>query len=52
MTIIGQAKIFCSWGTSRILGWDSIGEARVRAAQAVVRQPYRGDLPLHRGGKS
>ena len=37
MTIIGQAKIFCGWATNRVLHWDSIGEARVRKAQAVVR---------------
>ena len=51
MTIIGQAKIFCSWGTSRILRWDSIGEARVRAAQAVVRRHIEAIFYLHRGGK-
>jgi AcrR family transcriptional regulator len=38
MTIIGQAKIFCGWGTRRVLHWDSVGAARVRSAQAVVRQ--------------
>ncbi|HEY7580747.1 MAG TPA: CerR family C-terminal domain-containing protein, partial [Acetobacteraceae bacterium] len=38
MTLIGQAKIFCGWGTSRVLHWDTIGEDRIRAAQAVVRQ--------------
>ncbi len=38
MTIIGQAKIFCGWGTSRVLHWDTIGEARVRSAQSVVRE--------------
>ena len=38
MTLIGQAKIFCGWGTSRVLHWDRIGEQRIRAAQAVVRQ--------------
>jgi TetR/AcrR family transcriptional regulator, regulator of cefoperazone and chloramphenicol sensitivity len=38
MTIIGQAKIFCGWGTSRVLHWDVIGEARTRSAQSVVRQ--------------
>jgi AcrR family transcriptional regulator len=38
MTLIGQAKIFCGWGTSRVLHWDSISEARIGAAQAVVRQ--------------
>ncbi len=38
MTIIGQAKIFCGWGTSRVLHWDTIGDERVRSAQSVVRQ--------------
>jgi len=38
MTLIGQAKIFCGWGTSRVLGWDTIGEEHVRSAQTVVRQ--------------
>jgi AcrR family transcriptional regulator len=37
MTIIGQAKIFCGWGTNRVLRWDTISEARVRSAQSVVR---------------
>jgi AcrR family transcriptional regulator len=38
MTLIGQAKIFCGWGTNRVLHWDTIGESRIRAAQSVVRQ--------------
>jgi len=38
MTLIGQAKIFCGWGTSRVLHWDTISEDRIHAAQAVVRQ--------------
>jgi AcrR family transcriptional regulator len=38
MTLIGQAKIFCGWGTNRVLRWDTIGEARIRAAQSVVRE--------------
>jgi AcrR family transcriptional regulator len=38
MTIIGQAKIFCGWGTSRVLHWDTVDEARVRSAQSVVRE--------------
>jgi TetR/AcrR family transcriptional regulator, regulator of cefoperazone and chloramphenicol sensitivity len=38
MTIIGQAKIFCGWGTNRVLHWDTIGEARVRSAQVIVRE--------------
>jgi AcrR family transcriptional regulator len=51
MTIIGQAKIFCSWGTTRVLQWDSTGEGRIRLAQSVVRrniqaifrEPARGE---------
>ena len=38
MTIIGQAKIFCGWGTNRVLHWDTIGEERIRSAQLIVRQ--------------
>lgn len=38
MTLIGQAKIFCGWGTSRVLHWDTISEERIRTAQSVVRQ--------------
>jgi len=38
MTIIGQAKIFCGWGTSRVLRWETVGEDRIRSAQSVVRQ--------------
>ncbi len=38
MTLIGQAKIFCGWGTNRVLHWETIGEARIRAAQSVVRE--------------
>lgn len=41
MTIIGQAKIFCGWGVSRVLHWDTIDEARIRAAQQVVQQHVR-----------
>lgn len=37
MTLIGQAKIFCGWGTNRVLHWDTIGETRIRAAQSVIR---------------
>jgi AcrR family transcriptional regulator len=38
MTIIGQAKIFCGWGTNRVLHWETISEERIRAAQLIVRQ--------------
>jgi TetR/AcrR family transcriptional regulator, regulator of cefoperazone and chloramphenicol sensitivity len=41
MTLIGQAKIFCGWGTGRVLHWDTVDEARVRSAQSVVRQNIR-----------
>jgi TetR/AcrR family transcriptional regulator, regulator of cefoperazone and chloramphenicol sensitivity len=41
MTIIGEAKIFCGWGTGRVLRWDEITEDRVRSAQSVVRQHIR-----------
>jgi hypothetical protein len=49
MTIIGQAKIFCGWGTSRVLRWDSIGEARIGSAQSVVRQHVQA---IFRGTRS
>jgi hypothetical protein len=49
MTIIGQAKIFCGWGTSRVLCWDTIGEARIRLAQSVVRQQVQA---IFRGTRS
>lgn len=49
MTIIGQAKIFCGWGTSRVLRWDTIGEARIRLAQSVVRQQVQA---IFRGTRS
>jgi TetR/AcrR family transcriptional regulator, regulator of cefoperazone and chloramphenicol sensitivity len=49
MTIIGQAKIFCGWGTSRVLRWDTVGEARIRAAQSVVRQQVQA---IFRGTRS
>lgn len=49
MTIIGQAKIFCGWGTNRVLHWDTIGEARVRSAQSVVRQHIQA---IFRGTRS
>ena len=38
MTLIGQAKIFCGWGTNRVLHWDTMSEERIRAAQLIVRQ--------------
>jgi AcrR family transcriptional regulator len=41
MTLIGQAKIFCGWGTNRVLHWDTIGEERVRSAQSIVRDNIR-----------
>jgi AcrR family transcriptional regulator len=50
MTIIGQAKIFCSWGTSRVLGWESITEDRVRSVQAVVREHIQAIFSDLRGG--
>ena len=38
LTLIGQARIFCGWGPERVLHWDTIGERRVRAVQALVRE--------------
>jgi AcrR family transcriptional regulator len=41
MTIIGQAKIFCGWGTNRVLQWHTIDAVRIRSAQLVVQQHVR-----------
>ncbi len=49
MTIIGQAKIFCGWGTNRVLHWETIGEARIRSAQSIVRQHVQA---IFRGTRS
>lgn len=49
MTLIGQAKIFFGWGANRVLHWDTIGEARIRAAQSVVRQHVQA---IFRGTRS
>jgi len=38
LTIIGQAKMFCGWGTQHLLRWDTIDAARVKAAQAIIRE--------------
>jgi TetR/AcrR family transcriptional regulator, regulator of cefoperazone and chloramphenicol sensitivity len=38
MTLVGQAKIFCGWGTNRLLHWETIGEVRIAAAQSVIRE--------------
>ena len=49
MTLIGQAKIFCGWGTNRVLGWEAIGEARIRAAQSVIREQVQAIFRVTRG---
>jgi TetR/AcrR family transcriptional regulator, regulator of cefoperazone and chloramphenicol sensitivity len=49
MTLIGQAKIFCGWGTNRVLHWEKIDEARIRAAQSVVRENVQA---IFRGTRS
>lgn len=41
LMILGQAKIFCSRSVMRGLGWDTIGEARVKAVQAMVHEHTR-----------
>jgi AcrR family transcriptional regulator len=38
MTIIGQAKIFCGWGSNRVLRTDAISVDQVRTIQALVRE--------------
>jgi AcrR family transcriptional regulator len=50
MTIIGQAKIFCGWGTNQILHWDVIGEARIQSAQSIVRQHIKAIFRNARSG--
>jgi AcrR family transcriptional regulator len=49
MTLIGQAKIFCGWGTNRVLRWETIGEARIRAAQLVIREHVQAIFRSTRG---
>lgn len=49
MTLIGQAKIFCGWGTNRVLRWETIGEARIRAAQSVIREHVQAIFRSSRG---
>jgi AcrR family transcriptional regulator len=41
LMILGQAKIFCSRSVMRGLGWDAIGESRVRAVQSMVNEHTR-----------
>lgn len=38
VALLGQAKAFSSCGAERLLGWKSIGEDRVRAVQALLRE--------------
>jgi AcrR family transcriptional regulator len=38
LMILGQAKIFCSRSVMRGLGWNAIGESRVRAVQSLVNE--------------
>jgi TetR/AcrR family transcriptional regulator, regulator of cefoperazone and chloramphenicol sensitivity len=38
MTIIGQVKIFCGWGTNRMLHLDTVSEAQVRSIQTLIRE--------------
>jgi AcrR family transcriptional regulator len=41
LMILGQAKIFCSRSVVRGLGWETIGENRVREVKALVHQHTR-----------
>ncbi len=41
LMILGQAKIFCSRSVMRSLGWNAIGESRVRAVQTMVNEHTR-----------
>ena len=38
MTIIGQAKIFCGWGTRRVLQWDTVDADRRKLVQSIIRE--------------
>lgn len=38
IALLGQAKGFNSCGAERMLGWDTLGESRVRAVQALLRE--------------
>jgi AcrR family transcriptional regulator len=38
IALLGQAKAFSSCGAERMLGWQTIGEDRVRAVQALLRE--------------
>jgi AcrR family transcriptional regulator len=44
MTIIGQAKIFCGWGTNRVLCSESISENQVRSIQTLIREQIHAIL--------
>jgi AcrR family transcriptional regulator len=41
LMILGQAKIFCSRSVVRALGWDTVGEPRMRTVKALVHQHTR-----------
>lgn len=41
LTLIGQAKMFCGRNIPALLGWDRIGEDRVRAVQHVICDQVR-----------
>jgi len=41
LMILGQTKIFCSRSVMRALGWDTVGDCRVREVKALVHQHTR-----------
>jgi len=41
LMILGQAKIFCSRSVPRALGWDTVGESRLREVKRLVHQHTR-----------
>lgn len=41
VAMLGQVSIFCNHKAHRVLGWEELDEARVRAIQNVVRQHTR-----------
>jgi AcrR family transcriptional regulator len=41
LMILGQTKIFCSRSVVRALGWDTVGDSRLREVKAMVHQHTR-----------
>ena len=52
MTIIGQAKIFCGWGTRRVLQWNTVDEDRRKLVQSVIREQVQAFFRTTRSRRS